>query len=190
MKALIGALACSLLIGIPALAQEHDHGAHAAQPAANVAQGTATSAVAVLHPLGESKVKGIVRFTVDGETIKVVAEVEGLPANSTHGFHIHEYGDCSAPDGSSAGSHYNPEGHQHAGPDAPQRHAGDLGNLTSDENGKAKLELTLDGLTINGTKNPIIGRAVIVHEKADDLQSQPTGDAGGRIACGVIGIAK
>ena len=188
MKAIVAILGSALLLGAPAMAQEHA-GHAAGQPAAEKLQGQ-PSAVAVLHALGDSGVKGTVRFTPEGDGLKVVAEVEGLKPNSTHGFHIHEYGDCSAPDGSSAGSHYNPEGHQHAGPDADQRHAGDLGNLKSDASGKAKLELTMKGISVNGEKNPIIGLAVIVHEKQDDLKSQPTGDAGGRIACGVIGIAK
>lgn len=148
------------------------------------------SAIAVLHPLGDSKVQGTVRLTQEGDKVKMVAEVSGLEPNTKHGFHVHEYGDCSKPDGSSAGGHYNPEGHQHAGPDAGQRHAGDFGNLEADAQGKARLELTVDNISIAGERNPVIGRAVIVHAQADDLKSQPTGNAGGRIACGVIGVAQ
>lgn len=150
----------------------------------------ASEAIAVLHPLGLSKVTGTVHFTQMDGKVKVIADISGLEPGTSHGFHVHEFGDCSSPDGSSAGGHYNPEGHQHAGTDTPQRHAGDLGNIKADETGKAHLELTVDNITIAGAKDPIIGRGVIVHEKADDLKSQPTGNAGGRIACGVIGIAK
>lgn len=189
MKITVVLLGSAFLVGLPAIAQ--DHAGHAMGQAATTAKAQGQpSAVAVLHALGDSGVKGIVRFTPSGDGVKVVAEVEGLKPNTSHGFHIHEFGDCSAPDGSSAGSHYNPESHGHAGPDAAMRHAGDLGNLKADDSGKAKLELTMSGISTNGEKNPIAGRSVIVHERQDDLKSQPTGDAGGRIACGVIGIGK
>jgi Cu-Zn family superoxide dismutase len=132
-----------------------------------------------------------VRFTPTSDGgVRITADLKGLPPNSTHGFHIHEYGDCSAPDASSAGGHYNPDHHKHAGPNAPQHHAGDLGNIKTDAKGNAHLEITVHDITIDGEKNPVLGRAVIVHEKADDLKSQPTGDAGARIGCGVIGLAK
>jgi superoxide dismutase, Cu-Zn family len=114
----------------------------------------------------------------------------GLTPNTTHGFHIHEKGDLSAPDLGSAGAHYNPESHPHAGPDAPMRHAGDLGNVTSDAQGHVQKELTVDNISIGGAKNDILGKSVIVHAKADDLKSQPSGDAGGRVAGGVIEMKK
>jgi Cu-Zn family superoxide dismutase len=88
----------------------------------------------------------------------------------------------------SAGGHYNPENHPHALPDSSNRHAGDLGNLQADDQGKAHYEITVDNISVAGTKNPIIGRGVIVHAKPDD-GGQPVGNAGGRIACGVIGVA-
>jgi superoxide dismutase, Cu-Zn family len=145
-------------------------------------------AVAVLHPTAGQKCHGVVRFTQAGDSVKVVADVDGLTPGQKHAFHIHQYGDCSSPDGMSAGGHYNPEGHQHGLPDAESRHAGDLGNLQADDQGKAHYEITVSNITIMSTKNPIIGRGVIVHAKVDD-GSQPVGNAGGRIACGVIGIA-
>ena len=173
-------------------AQAHDgHAAiHAAGKTPDMAK-PVTHAIAVMHPTQGNQAKGIVRFTQDGEnTVRVVAELSGLTPNGKHGFHIHEFGDCSAPDATSAGGHYNPEGHPHAGPDADHRHAGDMGNVQADGQGNAKLELTLKGITVGSHPNPILGRGVILHAKADDLKSQPTGDAGGRIACGVIGAAK
>ncbi|PWU20014.1 MAG: superoxide dismutase family protein [Verrucomicrobia bacterium] len=145
-------------------------------------------AVAVLHPTAGQHCHGIVRFTQEGESVKVVAYLEGLTPGQKHAFHIHQYGDCSAPDAMSAGGHYNPEGHQHGLPETQNRHAGDLGNIQADDQGKAHYEVTVSNISITGPQNPIIGRGVIVHAKPDD-GSQPVGNAGGRIACGVIGIA-
>ena len=147
------------------------------------------SAVTVLHPTAVNKTTGIIRFepTADGK-IHVTGTVEGLSPNSEQAIHIHEFGDCSAPDATSAGGHYNPEGHQHGLPAQEMRHAGDLGNLKSDANGVAHLELIVDHVTINDSHNPILGRGVIVHAKLDD-GGQPTGNAGARVACGVIGWA-
>ena len=168
---------CALLLR----AAEHD-AAHA-QAWTSVKQ-----AVAVLHPTAGNKCKGKVTFAQEGEKVKVVADIEGLNPGQKHAFHIHQYGDCSAMDGMSAGGHYNPESHPHGLPGSAQRHAGDLGNLEADTNGKAHLEITVDNISVAGTKNPIVGRGVIVHAKVDD-GGQPVGNAGGRIACGVIGVA-
>lgn len=144
--------------------------------------------IAVLHPLGSGGASGSVTFTSVKDGIEVVADVTGL-APGSHGFHVHEYGDCSAMDGSSAGGHFNPMGHHHGAPVDPMRHAGDLGNLVADTSGHARLVWVDKGMRLSGP-NSIIGRSVIVHAKMDDLVSQPTGNAGGRVACGVIGIAK
>jgi len=148
-----------------------------------------TSAVAVLHPTAGSKTTGTIRFepTADGK-VHVTGVVEGLNPNSEQAIHIHEFGDCTAADATSAGGHYNPDCHEHGLPTQEMRHAGDLGNLKSDANGVAHLDLTVDTMTINGPKNPIIGRGVIVHAKLDD-GGQPTGNAGTRVACGVVGWA-
>ncbi|MCC7407690.1 MAG: superoxide dismutase family protein [Phycisphaeraceae bacterium] len=148
-----------------------------------------THAVAVLTPTAGSTVTGAVNFYQTGCSVKVVADLQGLPPNSTHGFHVHEFGDVSSPDGAAAGGHYNPKDHPHALPDSEHRHAGDLGNITSDDQGNAHLELTADNLTLAGPKAPILGRALIVHADPDD-GSQPTGNAGARIAQGVIAVAK
>ena len=147
-----------------------------------------TKAVAVLHPTEGSRVGGTIHFSKVEGGIEVRGELKGL-SSGQHGFHIHEFGDCSAPDATSAGGHFNPTGHPHAGPDAAPRHVGDLGNLTADESGTAHYERIDSKLAFNGASS-ILGRGLIVHEKADDLKSQPTGDAGGRLACGVIGVAK
>jgi superoxide dismutase, Cu-Zn family len=147
-----------------------------------------TKAIAVLHSASGSRVTGTVTFTRTGDAILVVADVTGLTPGK-HGFHIHEFGDCTAPDATSAGGHFNPMHKQHGGPDAAEHHVGDLGNLDADSSGKAHLELKDPALMLSG-ENSILGRSVIVHAKEDDLKSQPVGNAGGRLACGVIGMAK
>ena len=153
----------------------------------NPAGDTVQRAIAVLHPTAGSHVSGTVTFTGHDNGVQVSATVDGLKAGK-HGFHIHELGDCSAPDGTSAGGHYNPEGNPHAGPDQMKRHVGDLGNLEADQSGHSRYERRDAHLSLNGPQ-AIVGRAVIVHAGEDDLSSQPTGAAGARMACGVIGIA-
>jgi len=145
-------------------------------------------AIAVLHPTLGNKCHGQVKFTQDGDKVKVVSHIKGLNPGQKHAIHINQYGDCSSMDGMSAGGHYNPEGNPHGLPDSDKRHAGDLGNLQADSEGKAHYEITVSNVSVAGTKDPIIGRAVIVHAKLDD-GGQPVGNAGGRIACGVIGVA-
>ena len=147
-----------------------------------------TSAVCVLHPTEGNNVSGIIKFEKTDDGIKITADVEGLTPGK-HGFHIHEFGDCSRLDGKSAGGHFNPEGKNHGSPDAAERHVGDLGNLIADEEGKAHYERTDTFISFDGLHS-IIGRAIIVHAGEDDLTSQPTGAAGSRLACGVIGLAK
>lgn len=146
------------------------------------------TAVAVLKPTQGNNVSGTVTFVQKDGHIEVSARVTGL-APGKHGFHIHQYGDCSDPAGKSAGGHFNPAGHPHAGPASAKRHVGDLGNLTADKNGSASLQHKDGVLKLTGPHS-ILGRGVIVHAKADDLKSQPTGAAGARVACGVIGTAK
>jgi len=158
----------------------------AAQEGHNAA--TVSRAVAVISPLKGSGVRGIVTFEAVGHGVRVVADLTGL-APGKHGFHIHEFGDCSSEDGSSAGGHFNPMGMPHSMPTAEKRHAGDMGNIEADAEGKAHLDY-VDAVMSLGGEHAIIGHAVIVHEKEDDLKTQPTGNAGGRLACGVIGIAK
>jgi Cu-Zn family superoxide dismutase len=114
----------------------------------------------------------------------MTATLEGLPPGE-HGFHVHENGDCSAPDASSAGGHFNPTQHPHGAPEAPERHMGDLGNITADAGGKAQVTRTFTGVQLDGD-NGIVGKAVIVHAAPDDFKTQPTGNAGARLACGVI----
>jgi Cu-Zn family superoxide dismutase len=141
-------------------------------------------AVAVVMPTKGNKVSGVVILTQQGDNIRVRGRVRGLKPGE-HGFHIHEYGDVRAPDGTSAGGHYAPHGHKHGGPNSPEHHAGDLGNVTANDNGVAEVDKQIKGMKLHF----VIGRSIVVHGGADDLKSQPSGNAGPRVAVGVIGIA-
>lgn len=145
-------------------------------------------ALCVLKPVGESKVAGTVTFVQRNGFVEVTAEIRGLTPGK-HGFHIHEFGDCSAPDAASAGGHFNPTNMPHAGPDAFRRHVGDLGNVVAEEDGQAVYKLNDKLLRLGGPLS-IVGHSIIVHGGEDDLTTQPSGNAGPRVACGVIGVAK
>jgi len=145
-------------------------------------------AVCVMRPTRGNQAHGVVHFREHDGKVTVTAHFRGLEPNSTHGFHIHEYGDITKGDGTSAGGHYNPGGVPHGLPPHSPRHAGDLGNVTADENGEVRHTVTVENITIAGLENPIIGRGMILHSQRDD-GGQPTGNAGARIAMGVIGVA-
>jgi superoxide dismutase, Cu-Zn family len=144
-------------------------------------------AVAVIHGFGDHPVKGVIHFTVTEDGTVIRGEITGLKPGK-HGFHIHEFGDVSSADPKCHGGHFNPGKKKHGGPDAAERHVGDLGNITADGRGKAEINMKDRLIALSGPFS-IVGRAVIIHEKADDLKTQPTGDAGGRIAGGVVGLA-
>jgi superoxide dismutase, Cu-Zn family len=135
-------------------------------------------------PLQGSKVSGTVRFTQKGSKVNVAGEVFGLTPGP-HGFHIHEVGDCSAPDGASAKGHFNPANKAH-GAQMGEHHGGDLGNINADASGMANLNLDVDGITLTAGPTGIISRSVIVHAGPDDLKTQPAGNSGKPIACGII----
>jgi Cu-Zn family superoxide dismutase len=151
------------------------------------AAGQVTKAICVVQPLGQSKVAGKVVFTQQRGGVEINAELTGL-APGEHGFHVHEFGDCSMADGTCAGAHFNPTGAPHGGPDDEQRHAGDFGNVNADSSGKATYKRVDNMISLNG-RNSIVGRSIIVHADPDDLKTQPSGNAGARVGCGVIGIA-
>ncbi|MBA2237155.1 MAG: superoxide dismutase family protein, partial [Lysobacter sp.] len=118
-------------------------------------------------------------------------EIGGLPRNSTHAIHIHEKGDCSAADASSAGGHFNPTGEPHGRVGTATHHAGDMNNIVSNASGVARVDAHAQGVVLGGgADNDAIGRAVVVHAKRDDYTSQPAGDAGARVACGVIRVQR
>lgn len=147
-----------------------------------------TKLVAQLSPSSGSKASGTVTFTSDGGGTKVVVDITGLTPGK-HGLHIHEKGDCSAPDASSAGAHFNPTHSHHGGPTTTERHAGDFGNIEADASGKVHVELKDKSLKLSGADS-IVGKSVVAHEKEDDLKTDPSGNSGARVACGVIEVVK
>jgi Cu-Zn family superoxide dismutase len=146
---------------------------------------SSAGAKANLVPTAGNQVTGTVTFEPSGDKVRVTAKVAGL-SPGRHGFHIHEKGDCSAADGNSAGGHFNPAGKPHGDPAAPDHHAGDMPMLTADASGAATLEATIDAVTLGSGPSGIVGRAVIVHKDPDDFKTQPAGNSGARVACGVI----
>ncbi len=145
-------------------------------------------ATCVLYPTKGNLTSGIINFIASDSGIKVVGNIEGL-SSGKHGIHIHECGDCSASDGSSAGGHFNPTGKSHGGPTSMNKHEGDLGNIMANDSGKAHIEFFDKVLSFEGNLS-IIGRSVIIHKGEDDFMTQPAGNSGARVACGVIGISK
>lgn len=143
-------------------------------------------ATAQLQPTKGNKTFGEATFEQVGDKVRVIVFVQGLKPDSEHGFHIHEAGDCSSGDGMSAKGHFNPYGKPHASPTTAERHAGDLPSLKAAKNGRAKIDVTLDVITLRPGPASIIGRGLIVHADPDDFKTQPTGNSGARIACGVI----
>lgn len=142
--------------------------------------------MATVEPLGDSGVRGTVEFAKAGpDRVRVRAELSGLTPG-LHGIHIHEFGDCSAPDGSSAGDHFNPDKSRHGGPEGPRHHRGDLGNIEANASGRGTLNFTTDAFTLDDGPYGILGRSLVVHAMADDLVTDPAGSSGARIACGVI----
>jgi len=155
------------------------------------AQGTAPAAGASVQ-LAATKghqVTGSLSIAPMGDGVHFTGSLQGLPPNAEFGFHVHEKGDCSAPDGSSAGGHFNPTSAEHGNPTSgTHHHAGDMLNIKSNGEGVAQVDTTAAGTTLHG--NPptdIMGKAIVVHEGPDDYTTQPSGNSGKRVACGVIG---
>ena len=152
---------------------------------------TAQQAMAVLASASGSRVSGKLTLAPMGDGVHISGEVGGLAAGGQFGFHVHEKGDCSAVDATSAGGHFNPAASPHGRAGGPAHHAGDMDNITSGADGVAKVNVHLRGVTLGGgATNDIAGRAVIVHAAPDDYHSQPTGNAGARVACGVIRVTQ
>jgi Cu-Zn family superoxide dismutase len=143
-------------------------------------------ATAALQPTKGSKATGEATFEQAGNKVHVSVLAQGLKPGQAHGFHIHEAGDCSSGDGMSAKGHFNPGGKPHGNPASAAHHAGDLPALQADKSGHATLEADLEGVSIAPGPTSIVGRGLIIHADPDDYQTQPTGNSGARIACGVI----
>lgn len=190
--AMVAALAVAVLLAgsarlVMAEQSAEQSAAQAAEPAARPAAAAANTkkATATIEARSGSKVTGMATFAEIRDRVHVTVEIAGATPGE-HGVHIHEKGDCSAADASSAGPHFNPAGHSHGGPNAPMHHAGDFGNLTVGPDGKGKLTLVTHDISLKQGPRSVMGRAIVVHEMVDDLKSQPAGNAGARIGCGVI----
>jgi len=146
------------------------------------------NAVAIIYPTKGYRTSGLLRLKQGKFGLRITGRIRGL-SRGKHGFHIHEYGDCSGKSGKTAGGHYNPEAVSHAGPKSKKKHVGDMGNIEADARGLAEIDRLYTNAKLSG-ETSVIGRAIVVHLNEDDLVSQPTGAAGPRVGCGVIGIAK
>jgi Cu-Zn family superoxide dismutase len=178
---------------ISACAQNAAHGADqpltnspAARQTTNSATGQRADAFARLTPTRGNRAAGQLRLITESNGVRVTGTITGLAPDSTHGIHIHHNGDCNSPDASSAGGHFAPFSHPHGSPGG-RGHVGDLGNVTANHAGIAYVDVLATGATLNpATSTDISGRAIIVHAQADDLITQPAGNSGARIACGII----
>jgi Cu-Zn family superoxide dismutase len=144
------------------------------------------SASATVLPTKDSTVRGSVKFVQKDSSVIVSGRITGLTPGP-HGLHVHEKGNCTATDGSSAGPHFNPGPGKHGGPTTEMRHGGDLGNIIANSSGVAEFNVEVTGISLNAEPTSVIGRSVIVHAKADDLQTDPSGSSGARLGCGLIG---
>ena len=189
MKKLPVTIIVSVLVGLfsactgtdNAAVQTHSHSEH--MDAAG--QSAPVQASAVLEPTQGNVVRGNVTFRQEADGgVRIIAEVSGLTPGP-HGFHVHENGDCSSPDGASAGGHFNPHQTEHGKAGEGVHHAGDLPSLDADADGNARLDAVLHGIDLTGDHG-IVGRSLIVHADPDDYITQPTGNSGARVACAVI----
>lgn len=186
----IALLAACIALGATACASTSAP-APAAKPRPVSTTSTASGAVANLAAASGSLVSGKLSLAPMGDGVHVRGEIGGFTPGSSHGFHIHEQGDCSAADASSAGGHFNPAANPHGKAGSGAHHAGDIDNITADARGVAHVNAHVSGVTLGGNAaNDIAGRAIVVHAVADDYTSQPSGNAGARIACGVIEVTR
>lgn len=150
----------------------------------------AGSAQVMLKPTKGNKAAGSLTLQAESDGVRITGQITGLEPGSEHGFHVHANGDCSAPDATSAGGHFNPADQAHGHADASPHHAGDIPNQKANEQGIANINVLVHDISLDGdSDNDVVGRAIIVHAKPDDYKSQPSGDAGPRIACGVVTAA-
>jgi Cu-Zn family superoxide dismutase len=193
MKANLGlALAGTLLLA--ACSREQPEGAPREPEPTTAAPAEKTTptepahgAVAQIAPTQGNTVTGSLALDQSPEGVRISGAIQGLKPNAEFGFHVHEKGDCSAPDGSSAGGHFNPAQTQHGNPTGGAHHAGDMVNIKSNDQGVAQVDTTAAGTTLQGgSDTDLIGKAIVVHESPDDYTTQPSGNSGKRVACGVI----
>lgn len=163
----------------------------ATDDAALVAQTTPPPLDPIAHvalvPTAGNTASGMLMLTERPNGVAIVGNISGLRPDSELAFHVHEVGDCSAPDAASAGEHFNPTDAPHGDPDSEDSHLGDLPNIEVNEEGVADVDVVVDDASLTGPdERSLLNRAIVVHASADDYQTQPSGGAGARIACGVI----
>src|SRR5262245_16176530 len=158
-----------------------------AMPGQAISKEPTPAAVARVAPTQGNKVTGTLALSPSSKGVHITGTIEGLKPNAEFGFHVHEKGDCTAPDGSSAGGHFNPTQAQHGNPTGATHHAGDMPNIKSNGDGVAQVDTTAAGTSLHGDPaTDVMGKAIIVHEGPDDYATQPSGNSGKRVACGVI----
>jgi Cu-Zn family superoxide dismutase len=185
-------LSCAVTLALAACGRQSTPPADQAQapaPAPAETEPPPASATVQLAPTQGNSATGTLTLTAEGtDVVRLTGSLQGLPPNAEFGFHIHENGDCSAPDASSAGGHFNPANAEHGDPAGPTHHAGDMLNVKSDAQGMGTVDATASGVTLASAQpNDVLGKAVVLHAKPDDYKTQPSGASGDRIACGVIG---
>lgn len=191
MKTALLAASAALVLAACASSPSTDAPATGAESTGAPATSTAREASVVLAPASGSLVSGRLAAMPMGGGVHFTGEIGGLTPGGTHAIHVHETGDCSAADASSAGGHFNPTGQPHGQVGTPTHHAGDMNNLVANAQGVARVDVHAQNVTLGGgAANDIAGRAVIVHAKADDYRSQPSGDAGARVACGLVTVQR
>ncbi len=189
-------LSCAVTLALAACGRQSTPPADQAQapapPPAETQPPPPASATAQLAPTQGNSASGTLTLTAEGpDSIRIAGSLQGLPPNAEFGFHIHEVGDCSAPDASSAGAHFNPTNAEHGDPAGPTHHAGDMFNVKSDGQGMATVDATASGVSLASAQpDDVLGKAVVLHAKPDDYKTQPSGASGDRIACGVIGAKR
>lgn len=154
--------------------------------AASCASSPKPMAMTMLLPSTGSSPHGMVHFQETPDGVEVRVDLTGVPPG-VHGFHVHEKGDC-ADSGNAAGGHFNPTNMPHAAPDATSHHAGDFGNVTAEANGEIHTRFTTRSITVREGTRSVVGRAVVLHASSDDLRTQPSGNAGRPIACGIVSV--
>jgi superoxide dismutase, Cu-Zn family len=174
----------------PAPAGDSPTVATTTEPSTTTATAEATAGAGVkLTSTQGNTANGGLKITAAGTGVQISGMVQGLKPDSEFGFHFHEKGDCSAPDATSAGAHFNPTSQDHGNPQAQPHHAGDMLNVKSDAQGVAEVSIDNPDVSLqSGQPNDILGKALVLHAKPDDYKTQPSGDSGDRIACGVVAV--
>ena len=189
----VSILTASLVLALGGCASTASTSNPATTPASKPMTGTSTAQQALVNLASAtgSLVSGKLTVVPMGDGVHITGTIGGFSAGSNHGFHIHEKGDCSAADASSAGGHFNPTGQPHGRAMQGAHHAGDSDNIVANAGGVANIDTHIMGVTLGGgAGTDIAGRAIVVHAAADDYTSQPAGNAGARVACGVIKIVR